>query len=494
MTIFLTFLKSLLTYKFIANSYRSAIRHFFFKYISLKYSIFNNAGVGSIQHSINKRAEAFIELVRVLSISLVSNLCFCSCVVWAMWKQLSSSANLKISVAVFSFLIFTILVHRKRAVLRNKINRATEANSSKAIDILLNYERNVSFDNIQIELDKYYKTLKPQVKYKQIYEVTYEIISFVNQAILILLACFILYEYNKSIAPTENILTFILISIKLKDVVYNISTDIDHLFVSHTNLSMSSFKETDYENYSKGVPISSFKHSIDIKNLCFSFNEKLTLKDISCQIKKGDKIAITGANGSGKSVFIKLLQGLLDYNGSIAIDGLEIRDINRISLLKLISYIPQSTFLLNKSVLKNLTDGNSQLTEKQIIEKTKTLNFHELFTQFGYDKDVGEQGGQLSGGQKQKLCFARAILSDAPIIIMDKACSSMDSKSELGIVKSIYNNMDDKTIINIVDGMINLDFYDQIFHFGDNGLLEIGNYKSLLKKKGKFYYFVKNIA
>lgn len=489
---FLNYFKAKFTHRFISKLKRSAMKVFFEEYINLKYSSFNKMGAGAVHHSINKRAKALTEFLSSLVICLISDLCYLIFVFEMIRRELNWVAGLKIVGIVVLFIGFFIVAHKKRAVLRTKINDAVERNTSMNLDILMNYDRIRAFDNASAEIEKYSKIMNDQVYYKQIYEATYEILSFTNQLLLLFLICFIFREYNKNKIVHENIMSFILISTKLRDMVYNISKDIDHIVISHYNLCVTNLKRSDYDEQGMGVQMLSFNSSIVLSNLSFCYNNSAILKDVCCEVRKGDKVAVTGPNGSGKSTFIKLMMGLYEYSGSIRIDGIEARDMDRASVRRLISYIPQPVFLLNKSILRNLSDGNPELSDDQLIQQAKKYKYHELFLGVGYDKEVGERGDNLSGGQRQKICFLRAMISNSPIILMDKACASMDSKSEIDIIEAIHKSMGDKTVINIVDNMVNLQFYDKIFHIENNTLLEDGSFKELMRKKGSFYKFYNN--
>lgn len=490
---FLDFIKSVSMYKFIATSYRTGMNFFFQECISLRYKSFSRVGVGSLHHAVQKRATGLVEFLTALCISLISNVFFLVFVLLIITKELGWMASMRLLGVIVFFLVASIIAQKKRSSLRVHINEAVEDNTAKTLDVLMNYERIIAFDNIEVELQRYSKIMDKQVYYKKIYEITYEIFSFGIQAFLSLLICLIFYEFSKIDISPEKVFSFTLISMRLKDIVHEISKDIDHVFVSYTNLMATSLRSSDFESKEQGIDLNTFKSGMTVDRLNFSYKSGPILKNISCHIKKGEKIAITGANGSGKSTFIRILSGLYDYGGSIRIDGVELSKIDKKSVHTLMGYIPQSSYLFNKSVLENLSNGNKSFSEGQIIEYAKKYGYHDLFAELGYDKIVGERGSNISGGQRQKLCFLRAMLRNSPIIFMDKACSSMDSKSEMDIVRLIHKNMENRTVLNIVDSMTKLGFYDRIFHFGKNTLLESGRFKDLMAKKGYFHNFYNNM-
>lgn len=488
-SILLEFSNSSIASRFIASSYRTALGYFFNRYILLKYAVFSGLGASSLHYKITKRAEALTEFLSAITISLVTNICFFLCIFDIIRKELPFLGTLKILLLLVLFFIVSAVVQLKRASLRLHINKAYSDNSTKALDVLMGYELVIAFDNVDLELAKYSKILETQARYKQIYEMSYELITFINQIFLLGLIYSILTDFERLGARKENILSFILVSNMLRERIFDISRDIDHMCVSYTNMTTSAQLPDDYEDYSQGIPVSQFRDRIEIKNLSFAYENKRLLDDVTVQINRGERVAITGPTGTGKSLFMKILQGLYDYHGSIKLDGLELRNINRSTLTGLMRYVPQCTYLFDKTIIENLRDGNPLLSDDEIRKEMKKLDFDELFSSIGYDRRVGERGTNLSGGQRQKLCFSRAVLSEASIVLMDRACSNMDMTSELRIIDLIQKNMGGKTVINIIDSMFNLEFYDKIIYFQDNMIVESGDFSSLMDRKGKFYTF-----
>ncbi|KAI5171437.1 ATP-binding cassette, subfamily B, heavy metal transporter [Pancytospora epiphaga] len=488
----MNYLKSNLTHKLVARLHRSAIKLFFDEYINLKYASFMARSIGTIHHAINKRASAFTELLSTVFVRLLSDLCFLIFVGRFIKNELSIVALVKVTVVITLFLIFSVSAHRKRAALRKMINAALEKNTAVNLDILMNYERIKAFDNVELELDKYYKAMDNLVYYQKIYEVTYEILSFVNQFILLLMTYFVFIEYNKQVVSHENIMLFILLSTRLRDIVYDISRDIDSIFISFSNLSVTDLKKEDYEDQKEGVDIAEFQKDIVIKDLRFSYNGKPVLKDVNCRIQQREKVAIVGSTGSGKSTFIRLILGLYDYSGSIKIDGVELKEMRSESLRKLTGFVSQQPYLFNRSIMSNLLDGNQNLTNRQIVQYMKNSRYHQVFINLGYDKIVGERGCNLSGGQRQKLCLARAIISDKPLLVLDRPCSSMDTSSEEDVTKLLKTVLKEKTVIGTVDNISSLANYDKVLYFDNQTICCQGTFDDLMKKNSIFYQFYKN--
>ena len=194
--------------------------------------------------------------------------------------------------------------------------------------------------------------------------------------------------------------------------------------------------------------------TIDYSNVTFSYpNRKEVIFDkSSITINKGDKIALIGESGIGKSTFIKLIMRFFDVNkGEINLDKVNIKNINTASLRDSQSLVSQETYLFNESILENIKIGNKDATKEEVIEAAKKASVHDFILSLpkGYETNVGELGGNLSSGEKQRLGLARAFLKDSEVLILDEPTSNLDTLNEGAILKAINENCNDKTIIMI---------------------------------------------
>lgn len=193
--------------------------------------------------------------------------------------------------------------------------------------------------------------------------------------------------------------------------------------------------------------------AVNIDTITFSYGgEEAVLRDFSLEVKRGECVAITGASGCGKTTLSKLLLGLYPLNeGTIKVNGLEIRKCSLAELRKQIAYVPQEPYLFNGSIMDNIRMGKPQAEEEEIIKAARLANAHEFITGFTeeYHTRVGERGNNLSGGQRQRIAIARAILKDAPIVLMDEATSALDNESEQSVNEALKNLQGKKTILMI---------------------------------------------
>ena len=235
----------------------------------------------------------------------------------------------------------------------------------------------------------------------------------------------------------------------------------------------------------------SFVNSIEFKNISFSYNQQnLALKNISFKIVKGQKVAIVGKSGCGKSTLINLLLKYYDnYTGDIFIDNINIKNISSESIHNLISVIHQDVFMFDTSFKNNLTLFKNY-SEQDINKVINICKLHGLVNnlQNGINSNIGENGYAISGGEKQRISIARALIRKSPILILDEATNSLDNKTSYLIENSLLN-ISDLTLISITHKFSKqlLEKYDLIIVLKDSNIVEIGPFNKLMNNKNYFY-------
>jgi ABC-type multidrug transport system fused ATPase/permease subunit len=238
------------------------------------------------------------------------------------------------------------------------------------------------------------------------------------------------------------------------------------------------------------IKIEGFKKGIELKNVSFAYNqfdEKQILKNINLTIQKGKMIAIVGQSGSGKSTMANLLPRFYDVQeGQIFIDNIEIRDCTVDSLRKLFGVVSQEAILFNDTIFNNISFGLENVSEEDVIRAAKIANAHDFIVKLehGYQTIIGDRGNKLSGGEKQRLTIARAVLSDPPILILDEATSSLDTESEKLVQDAIYRLMENRTSVVIAHRLSTIQYADEIVVMQDGNIIERGNHISLMAKNG----------
>ncbi len=247
---------------------------------------------------------------------------------------------------------------------------------------------------------------------------------------------------------------------------------------------------TDREN---PVQKERFDAHISIKNVSFKYEDQYVLKNFSLEIPKGKTVALVGQSGSGKSTIANLLTRFYDVNeGSIEIDGVNIRDISKKSLRGLMGIVSQDSILFNDSVANNLKLGKPDATQAELREAAEISNSYEFIKELpqGFDTNIGDSGNKLSGGQKQRLSIARAVLKNPPIMILDEATSALDTESERLVQEALENMMKNRTSIVIAHRLSTIQNADNIVVLSKGKIVEQGQHQALLQQKGVYYSLV----
>lgn len=248
--------------------------------------------------------------------------------------------------------------------------------------------------------------------------------------------------------------------------------------------------EDEPEDKPESVKIENCNGNVKIENVNFSYvKDKPLITDFSLDVKSGSHIAIVGPTGCGKTTFINLLMRFYDIDsGKISIDGVDIKDMERDELRKLYGMVLQDSWLFCGTIMENLKYGNPNATDEQVIEAAKAAYAHSFIRKMpdGYDTMISEGGGNLSQGQKQLLCIARAMLSNPTMLILDEATSSIDTLTEIRVQKAFAKIMQGRTSFVVAHRLSTIKESDVILVMRDGNIIEQGTHEELLAKGG-FY-------
>lgn len=237
------------------------------------------------------------------------------------------------------------------------------------------------------------------------------------------------------------------------------------------------------------IDLPTIREGIELRNVFFAYDDKMVLQDINLSVPVGQVAALVGSSGGGKTTLANLIPRFYDVTrGAILFDGIDIRNARLRSVRDQIAIVTQQSFLFNDTVRNNIAYGNRSKSDEDIAWAAKAAYAYDFIQQLprGFDTVIGEQGVMISGGQRQRLCIARAILKDAPILILDEATSSLDSESELEVQMALENLMQGRTTFVIAHRLSTVQKADRILVISNGRIVEEGTHTHLLSQDGEY--------
>ena len=235
--------------------------------------------------------------------------------------------------------------------------------------------------------------------------------------------------------------------------------------------------------------IAGLSSGVEFRGVSFRYGGEWVLKDVNLSVKKGEVVAIVGESGAGKTTFVNLIPRFYDASeGQVLLDGTDVRELTLRSLRSQVAIVSQQIVLFNDTVKRNIAYGDFTRGDDEIIRAARAANAHEFISRLaaGYDTLIGEGGVRLSGGERQRISIARAILKNAPILILDEATSSLDAGSELEVQKALSNLMAGRTTFVIAHRLSTVRNSDRIIVLAGGRILEAGTHEELLRSGGEY--------
>ena len=413
-----------------------------------------------------------------------------------------SAMNIYFFGAMLFWLVAILLVSWKLGKKRSALSKETSRQQSQAngviVDSLANYSEIKSFANFRFErlnLIKYLRILRKsenkEQKVKAWIHLSQNLISVASMLGFMMLS---IWVFRRGGIDTTNFIYANTLFAMIAGMVFQLTWVYMNIMRIHGQLKSALDTlavEPELKDSPNAIELKAKKAEITFDKVSFAYNGRKNLfEDLSLTIKAGEKVGLVGHSGSGKSTFIKLIARYYDINdGSIKINGNDIRDVTQNSLHKLISTIPQDVCLFNRTLFENIKYGRTNATEEDVYRAARQAGADDFIRAFpnGYQTKVGDRGVVLSGGERQRIAIARALLKNAPILVFDEATSALDSQSEKHIQKSLIHLMQNKTVIAIAHRLSTLREMDRILVFEKGRIVEQGTHLSLLRKKGRYY-------
>ena len=305
---------------------------------------------------------------------------------------------------------------------------------------------------------------------------------------------FLLYSYKNGITVTE--LVALLTPVMMA---YRPIKDVSKVFASLQQSMAAADRyfalldtDTSLPEKKDAAELKEFKTGITVRDVCFAYDDRVVLDHVSFDIPRGSMVAVVGETGSGKSTLANLLARFYDVDsGSISIDGIDIRDYTVSSLRRMIGVVNQEAIMFNETIAANIAYGKPDATMDEIVAAAKLANAHEFIVNGphpeGYETEVGEKGFKLSGGEKQRVSIARAILCNPPILILDEATSALDTVTEKLVQEALNRVMSNRTVFAIAHRLSTIHNADMIIVMQNGRIAEFGKEAELLARENGIY-------
>ena len=249
-------------------------------------------------------------------------------------------------------------------------------------------------------------------------------------------------------------------------------------------------KESCIQEIENPLEIPICPHSVSFENVNFRYDDTMVLKEINLKVNTGEILALVGMSGGGKTSLVNLIPRFYDVSdGTVRIDGIDIRTASIASLRKQIAIVTQEPILFNDTIRNNIAYGNTSASFEDIVSASRAAYASDFIDRLPnkFDTFIGELGSRLSGGEKQRLCIARALLKNAPILILDEATSSLDSESEMLVQKALENLMKGRTTFVIAHRLSTIGYANRIVVIVDGEIVEQDSHENLIAKRGEYW-------
>jgi len=466
--------------------------------LSLRFHLERNTG--AISRDMERGAQSFSSILNYLVFNIIPTFAEFILVATILGVQYDNTFTFVIVLTVICYISFTFFLTEWRMHYRHEMNALDSQANGKAMDSLINYETVKYFNNESLEINRYETTMQSWEDAAVKSQSTMSLLNFGQGSIIAIGVTFIMFyaaqgvvDGNMTLGDLVLVNTMMLqlfIPLGFLGIIYRALkyalADMDNVI----NLLQTPIEISDEPN-AKELKIGSDNATIQFSNVDFSYQENRSiLNNINFKVESGQKLAIVGASGSGKSTIARLLFRFYDITkGSILVAGQNISRLKQNSLRDHIGIVPQDTVLFNDTILYNIQYANPQSSIEDVYIAAKSADIHDFISALpdGYDTVVGERGLKLSGGEKQRVSIARVLLKDPEILVFDEATSSLDSHSENNILSSLQSLANNKTTLVIAHRLSTVIDADLIIVLDKGEIIEQGNHQTLLDLKSHYF-------
>ncbi|MCR5564180.1 MAG: ABC transporter ATP-binding protein/permease [Gammaproteobacteria bacterium] len=410
--------------------------------------------------------------------------------------------NYKVGLVVTGILLVFIFINYLRQVVARKISKRKIDADQKLVSDVLEYTEGISEvknynmiksanDSLNASVEENRKVSTKMELLIGPFEALSEIALQVGSVFLVLLSIILTFSGEFSIAVG---IALILMSLVVFNEIKASGTYSSLLRAMSEAMDKAEDILNQKDMKDEGENINPQNKDIVLKDVSFSYDKKMVLDDVSLTIKEKTMVAIIGPSGSGKTTVCKLIARFFDVDkGEISLGGTNIKDYSVNSLMKNFSFVFQNVYLFNDTIKNNIKFGKDNATDEEVIEAAKKACCHDFIMSLpnGYDTVLDDGGGNISGGEKQRISIARAMLKDAPIIILDEATANIDPENESLLTDAFNNLTKDKTVIMIAHKLNTVKHADNIFVLDNGKIVESGKHDELIKNNGIYSRFIK---
>ena len=405
-----------------------------------------------------------------------------------------------IVVLIWSILFMSFVYFFSRFKLPYDIRRAAadSRTTGQLADAVTNNTNIKLFTNYEFEYERFGNVVEDQFRLRKKSWDLGTIADAIQSVLMVGMEFFVIYTavkmWNRGVVTVGDIALLQMYLLRMFDKLWGMGRNVRNIYEALADANEMTeilLQEHDIKDTSGAGAIEIKKGKIEFQNVSFGYHaDEAILEDFNLAIEPGERVALIGPSGGGKSTIAKLLLRFYDIrSGNILIDGQDIASVTQDSLRTHIAFVPQDPILFHRSLMENIRYACPEALDEEVIAAAKSAHAHEFISSFlrGYETLVGERGVKLSGGERQRVAIARAILKNAPILVLDEATSSLDSESEMFIQDALKKLMQNRTTIVIAHRLSTIMQMDRIIVIDDGHIIEEGKHEELLKmQKGTY--------